>query len=110
MKNYKELLNKTYQKEMIRDIGQDLKKYYPNMEEKEVIILSNQIYVFCTLHYHKVDLLTILKMIYFVGNYYVENKIGKNKILETAITNDTSISLQLILNKYINETEKKNSK
>ena len=80
------------------------------MEENEIIILSNQIYMFCTLHYHKVDLLTILKMICFAGNYYVENKIGKDEILETAITNNTSISLQSILNKYIKETEKRNSK
>lgn len=107
MEKYSKLLNTSYQKEMIFDIEKDLKKYYKEMNENELQVMSNEIYVVCTLMYHKIDLLKIIQFLQFLDNTYFEKVKGDGLMIECAITDKNAIHLKTIVNKYIKEIEKK---
>lgn len=72
MKDYSKELNTPFREEITKQIIEEVKKDYPNVDESELERFSDNVYIYATLNAHNVDKQDIIDQLLYLNNRYFD--------------------------------------
>lgn len=72
MKDFSKELDTPFRKEITNQIIEEVKKDFPNVDERELYRFSDNVYIFATLNAHNVDKQDIIDQLLYLNNRYFD--------------------------------------
>lgn len=85
LKDYSELLDKTFRTEITSKISQEVKKDFPNVNERELRHFSNNVYIFATLKAYNIKEQDIIDQLVYLNNQYFDEMQENGEIMNSKI-------------------------
>lgn len=85
LNDYSELLDKPFRIEITSKISQEVKKDFPNVNERELKHFSNNIYISATLKAYKVEEQDIIDQLVYLNNQYFDEMQENGEIRNSKI-------------------------
>lgn len=100
VKNYDDLLNTSFRKEVTEQIKEDVKKDFPNVDEDELYRFSDNVYIYSTLMVNNVSEQDIVDQLIFLNNKYFNYIEEKGSVHKSHIEANNLEYLQNLNEKY----------